>query len=193
MKEQSSKARRRGSKNPQSEIRNPQSATQSAIGNPPPLVAIVMGSQSDWDTMRNASETLKDFGLAHECRVISAHRSPQLAADFSSNAEAKGFEVIIAAAGGAAHLAGVFAANTTLPVLGVPMKSDALNGLDSLLSTVQMPAGIPVGTFAIGKPGATNAALFAVAILANSRPRLREQLWQFRKAQDEKIRATKIS
>ncbi|HZE73644.1 MAG TPA: 5-(carboxyamino)imidazole ribonucleotide mutase [Pyrinomonadaceae bacterium] len=166
---------------------------QSAIGNPPPLVAIVMGSQSDWDTMRNASETLKDFGLAHECRVISAHRSPQLAADFSSNAEAKGFEVIIAAAGGAAHLAGVFAANTTLPVLGVPMKSDALNGLDSLLSTVQMPAGIPVGTFAIGKPGATNAALFAVAILANSRPRLREQLWQFRKAQDEKIRATKIS
>jgi len=156
------------------------------------LVAIVMGSQSDWDTMRHASETLEKFGVAHECRVISAHRSPQLAADFSSGAETNGFEVIIAAAGGAAHLAGVFAAHTTLPVLGVPMKSDALNGLDSLLSTVQMPAGIPVATLAIGKPGATNAALLAVAILANSRPRLREQLWQFRKAQDEKIRATKL-
>jgi 5-(carboxyamino)imidazole ribonucleotide mutase len=125
--------------------------------------------------------------------VISAHRSPRLAADFSSAAEAEGFEVIIAAAGGAAHLAGVFAAHTTLPVLGVPMKSDALNGMDSLLSTVQMPAGIPVGTLAIGKPGATNAALFAIAILANSRPELRKRLWQFRQDQDEKIRATKLS
>jgi len=156
-------------------------------------VAIVMGSQSDWETMRNASETLDKLGVPHVSRVISAHRSPRLAADFSAAAESEGFEVIIAAAGGAAHLAGVFAAHTTLPVLGVPMKSDALNGMDSLLSTVQMPAGIPVGTLAIGKPGATNAALFAVAILANSRPHLREKLWQFRKEQDEKIRATTLS
>lgn len=169
-------------------FRQPQSLSRNS-----PSVAIVMGSQSDWDIMRHASETLSKFDVPHECRVISAHRSPQLAADFSSSAEAQGFEVIIAAAGGAAHLAGVFAAHTTLPVLGVPMKSDALNGLDSLLSTVQMPAGIPVGTLAIGKPGATNAALFAIAILANSRPRLREQLWQFRKSQDDKIRATTLS
>ncbi|PWT80728.1 MAG: 5-(carboxyamino)imidazole ribonucleotide mutase [Acidobacteria bacterium] len=166
--------------------------TNGGVANSRSLVAIVMGSQSDWETMRHASETLENFGITHECRVISAHRSPQLAADFSSSAETNGFEVIIAAAGGSAHLAGVFAAHTTLPVLGVPMKSDALNGMDSLLSTVQMPAGIPVGTLAIGKAGATNAALFAIAILANSRPRLREQLWNFRKAQDERIRATKL-
>ena len=124
---------------------------------------------------------------------MSAHRSPALASEYGSNAEANGFEVIIAAAGGAAHLAGVLAAHTTLPVLGVPMKSDALNGLDSLLSTVQMPGGIPVATLAIGKPGAVNAALFAVAILANSRPELRQKLHNFRKAQDEKIRATKLT
>ncbi len=129
-----------------------------------------MGSQSDWDTMRHADETLSQFGIAHECRVISAHRSPSLAAEFGSTAESRGLEVVIAAAGGAAHLAGVLAAHTTLPVLGVPMRSEALNGLDSLLATVQMPGGIPVGTLAIGKPGAVNAALFAVAILANSRP-----------------------
>jgi 5-(carboxyamino)imidazole ribonucleotide mutase len=158
-----------------------------------PLVAVVMGSQSDWETMRIASETLDRFGVAHECRVISAHRSPQLAVEFSSAAESKGFEVIIAAAGGAAHLAGVFAAHTTLPVLGVPMKSEALKGLDSLLSTVQMPAGIPVASLAIGKPGATNAALFAVAILANSHPKLRDKLWDFRREQDEKIRSTELS
>ena len=157
------------------------------------LVAVVMGSQSDWDTMRYADETLTQFGVAHECRVMSAHRSPALASEYSSNAEKNGFEVIIAAAGGAAHLAGVLAAHTTLPVLGVPMKSDALNGLDSLLSTVQMPGGIPVGTLAIGKPGAVNAALFAVAILANKRPELRQKLHDFRKAQDSKIRATKLS
>ena len=154
------------------------------------LVAIIMGSQSDWDTMRNASETLNQFGVAHECRVISAHRSPGLASEFASNAEKSGFEVIIGAAGGAAHLAGVLAAHTTLPVLGVPMRSEALNGLDSLLATVQMPGGIPVATLAIGKPGAVNAALFAVAILANSRPDLREKLHRFREAQEAKIRAT---
>ena len=155
-----------------------------------PLVAVIMGSKSDWDTMRHADETLSDFGIAHECRVISAHRSPSLAGEFGSTAEARGLEVIIAAAGGAAHLAGVLAAHTTLPVLGVPMRSEALNGLDSLLATVQMPAGIPVGTTAIGKPGAVNAALFAVAILANSRPELRRKLHDFRDAQEKKIRET---
>jgi 5-(carboxyamino)imidazole ribonucleotide mutase len=152
-----------------------------------------MGSQSDWDTMKHADETLSQFGVAHESRVISAHRSPSLAAEFASTAEQNGLEVIIAAAGGAAHLAGVLAAHTTLPVLGVPMKSDALNGLDSLLATVQMPGGIPVGTLAIGKPGAINAALFAVAILANSRPELRQKLHEFRETQEAKIRATKLT
>ena len=156
------------------------------------LVAVIMGSQSDWDTMRHTDETLTQFGVPHECRVISAHRSPSLAADFGSAADSRGIEVIIAAAGGAAHLAGVLAAHTTLPVLGVPMKSDALNGLDSLLATVQMPGGIPVGTLAIGKPGAVNAALFAIALLANSRPELRDTLRQFRKEQEAKIRATKL-
>jgi 5-(carboxyamino)imidazole ribonucleotide mutase len=158
-----------------------------------PLVAVIMGSQSDWDTMKHADETLAQFGVARESRVISAHRSPSLAAEFGSTAEERGLEVIIAAAGGAAHLAGVLAAHTTLPVLGVPMKSDALNGLDSLLATVQMPGGIPVGTLAIGKPGAINAALFAVAILANSRPELRQKLHEFRESQEAKIRAIKLS
>jgi 5-(carboxyamino)imidazole ribonucleotide mutase len=157
-----------------------------------PLVAVIMGSQSDWETMKHADETLTQFGVEHECRVISAHRSPSLAAEFGASAEERGLEVVIAAAGGAAHLAGVLAAHTTLPVLGVPMKSDALNGLDSLLATVQMPGGIPVGTLAIGKPGATNAALFAVAILANSRPELRHKLHEFRASQEAKIRATKL-
>ena len=152
-----------------------------------------MGSQSDWDTMKHAGEQLAQFGVAHESRVISAHRSPSLAAEFGSTAEERGLEVIIAAAGGAAHLAGVLAAHTTLPVLGVPMKSDALNGLDSLLATVQMPVGIPVGTLAIGKPGAINADLFAVAILANSRPELRQKLHEFRESQEAKIRATKLT
>jgi 5-(carboxyamino)imidazole ribonucleotide mutase len=158
-----------------------------------PLVAIVMGSQSDWETMKNASDTLAQFGVPHVSRVMSAHRSPALASEFASTAEQNGFEVIIGAAGGAAHLAGVLAAHTTLPVLGVPMKSDALNGLDSLLSTVQMPGGIPVASLAIGKPGAVNAGLFAVSILANSRPELRKKLHDFRAAQDAKIRATVLS
>ena len=171
-----------------SEKRNP----QSDIPNAKSLVAVVMGSQSDWDTMRHADETLTKFGVAHECRVISAHRSPGLAAEFASTAESRGLEVLIGAAGGAAHLAGVLAAHTTLPVLGVPMRSDALNGLDSLLATVQMPGGIPVGTLAIGKPGAINAALFAVAILANSRPEFRDRLHQFRHDQEAKIKATTL-
>jgi len=157
------------------------------------LVAVVMGSKSDWETMRAASDTLTDFGVPHESHVMSAHRSPRLASEFASAAEARGIEVIIAAAGGAAHLAGVIAAHTTLPVLGVPMKSDALNGLDSLLSTVQMPAGIPVGTLAIGKPGATNAALFAIAILANNRPDLKKKLHAFRAEQEKKIREAKLN
>ena len=164
--------------------------TEAGKDHSKPLVAVIMGSKSDWDTMRHADETLSDFGVEHECRVMSAHRSPSLAAEFATNAEARGFEVVIAAAGGAAHLAGVLAAHTTLPVLGVPMRSDALNGLDSLLSTVQMPGGIPVATLAIGKPGAINAALFAVAILANTRPELRQKLHDFRAAQEKKIRET---
>jgi 5-(carboxyamino)imidazole ribonucleotide mutase len=157
-----------------------------------PLVAVVMGSKSDWDTMRHADEMLTRFGVAHECRVMSAHRTPQMASEFSATALSRGIEVIIAAAGGAAHLAGVIAAHTILPVLGVPMKSDALNGMDSLLATVQMPAGIPVGTLAIGKPGAVNAALFAVAILANSRPELRTQLTEFRAEQEQQVRAVTL-
>ena len=167
-------------------------ASSSLIPHPSSLVAVVMGSKSDWETMRAASDTLRQFGVPHESRVMSAHRTPALASQFACTAELRGIEVIIAAAGGAAHLAGVIAAHTTLPVLGVPMKSDALNGLDSLLSTVQMPAGIPVGTLAIGKPGATNAALLAVAILANSRPALKKKLREFRARQEKKIRKTKL-
>jgi 5-(carboxyamino)imidazole ribonucleotide mutase len=152
-----------------------------------PLVAVIMGSKSDWDVMRQAADTLTGFGVPHECRVLSAHRTPAETAEYVSRAESRGIEVVVAAAGGAAHLAGVCAAHTLLPVLGVPMESAALKGLDSLLSTVQMPAGIPVGTLAIGAPGARNAALLAVAILANSRPELREKLRRFRAEQKEKV------
>lgn len=152
-----------------------------------PLVAVVMGSRSDWEVMRNASHTLEEFGIPHVCRVMSAHRTPAMTSEFAAQAEASGIEVVIAAAGGAAHLAGVFAAHTVLPVLGVPMQTSALGGLDSLLSTVQMPGGIPVGTLAIGKAGATNAALLAAAILANSRPELRAKLHAFRTEQARKI------
>src|ERR1041384_6894818 len=142
--------------------------------------------------MRHADDTLPEFGIPHGCRVISAHRSAALAAEFGSTAESRGLEVVIAAAGGAAHLAGVMAAHTTLPVLGVPMRSDALNGLDSLLARGQMPGGIPVAPLAIGKPGAINAALFAISILANSRPELRKKLHEFRDAQERKIRETEL-
>ena len=165
--------------------------SQSAKVRSKSLVAVLMGSKSDWDTMRATSETLEKFGVTHECHVMSAHRTPALASEFAATAESRGIEVIVAAAGGAAHLAGVIAAHTTLPVLGVPMTS-SLNGLDSLLSTVQMPAGIPVGTLAIGKAGATNAALFAIAVLANARPELRKKLRQFRAEQEKKIRATTL-
>lgn len=167
-------------------------ATQGQGNAETPLVAVIMGSKSDWETMRHADEMLTRFGVPHECRVMSAHRTPKLAAEFSSTAESRGLEVIIAAAGGAAHLAGVIAAHTTIPVLGVPMKSDALNGMDSLLSTVQMPAGIPVGTLAIGKAGAINAALFSISILANSRSTLREKLAQFRKDQEQQVLTTRL-
>lgn len=164
---------------------------QTTKRNQKSLVAVLMGSKSDWDTMRASSETLEKFGVPHECHVMSAHRSPAMASEFAATADSRGIQVIIAAAGGAAHLAGVIAAHTTLPVLGVPMTS-ALNGLDSLLSTVQMPGGIPVGTLAIGKAGATNGALLAIAILANSRPDLKRKLRAFRKEQEKKIRETTL-
>jgi 5-(carboxyamino)imidazole ribonucleotide mutase len=144
-----------------------------------PLVGIIMGSKSDWETMRHADEMLARFGVAHEARVLSAHRTPAVTAEYSSTAASRGLQVIIAGAGGAAHLAGVVAAHTLLPVIGVPIQS-ALNGLDSLLATVQMPRGIPVATVAIGAAGAANAALLAVAILAASRPDLRTKLQSYR-------------
>ena len=153
-----------------------------------PLVAVIMGSKSDWETMRLTDEVLTQFGVPHECKVMSAHRTPALTAEYTAKAEARGIEVIIAAAGGAAHLAGVVAAHTVLPVLGVPIESQALKGMDSLLSTVQMPGGIPVGTLAIGKPGAINAALLAIAILANHRPDLRKKLHAFREDQAQKVK-----
>jgi len=157
-----------------------------------PLVAVIMGSKSDWDVMQHCKAMLDEFGVANDCRVMSAHRTPQAVTEFVSTAEQRGLEVVIAAAGGAAHLAGVVAAHTTLPVLGVPMESASLKVLDSLLSTVQMPGGIPVGTLGIGKAGATNAALLAIAILANSRPELREKLKAFRKKQSDKVLAEKL-
>lgn len=153
----------------------------------PPLVGVIMGSKSDWDTMRGASEVLKDFQVAHECRVVSAHRTPNWMAEYATSAQERGLEVIIAGAGGAAHLPGMVAAQTLLPVLGVPVRSRALQGLDSLLSIVQMPAGVPVGTLAIGPAGARNAALLAVRMLANTRPELREQLKKFHDAQTMRV------
>jgi 5-(carboxyamino)imidazole ribonucleotide mutase len=152
-----------------------------------PLVAVIMGSKSDWETMRHADEVLTRFGVPHECRIVSAHRTPAWLTEFVSGAETRGIEVIIAGAGGAAHLPGMAAAQTTLPVLGVPVESRTLKGIDSLLSIVQMPGGIPVGTLAIGQAGATNAALLAVAILANQRPDLRDKLRHFRAEQTQRV------
>ena len=154
-----------------------------------PLVAIIMGSKSDWETMSHASQALDALGIPHDVRVMSAHRTPALVDDYIGGAESRGLEVIIAGAGGAAHLAGVAAAKTLLPVLGVPIQSRALNGIDSLLSTVQMPGGIPVGTLAIGSAGATNAALLAAAILANKYPPVREALRRYREAQTQAVLA----
>ena len=158
-----------------------------------PLVGIIMGSKSDWETMRVAGEILTRFGVAHEAKVVSAHRTPAWMVEYASDAEARGLQVIIAGAGGAAHLPGMVAANTLLPVLGVPVESQALKGIDSLLSIVQMPAGIPVGTLAIGKAGAQNAALLAVAILANHDPALREKLRLFREEQAAKVRSEELA
>jgi 5-(carboxyamino)imidazole ribonucleotide mutase len=152
-----------------------------------PLVGIIMGSKSDWETMSHAADTLEKLGVPHEVRVCSAHRTPDALFEYITAAEARGVEVIVAGAGGAAHLAGVAAARTTLPVLGVPIQTKSLGGMDSLLSTVQMPAGIPVGTLAIGKAGAINAALFAVAILANKHPQYREALQRYRSEQAKAI------
>jgi 5-(carboxyamino)imidazole ribonucleotide mutase len=152
-----------------------------------PLVAIIMGSTSDWETMKNAADILEEFGVPFEAKVVSAHRTPDLLFEFAKSAESRGLEVIIAGAGGAAHLPGMCASQTVLPVLGVPVQSKALSGMDSLLSIVQMPFGIPVGTLAIGNAGAKNAALFAVSILANSRPELRDKLKKFRVEQTQKV------
>ncbi len=151
-----------------------------------------MGSKSDWDTLLHADEVLTQFGVPHECQVVSAHRTPARMAEFAGGAEARGIEVIIAGAGGAAHLPGMVAAHTLVPVLGVPVESHALKGMDSLLSIVQMPGGVPVGTMAIGKAGAINAALLAVAILSNTRPELREKLRQFRDQQTAKVLQDKL-
>ena len=156
-----------------------------------PLVAVIMGSKSDWDTMRNAVETLDELGVPNQARVLSAHRTPDATAEFARGAADRGLRVIIAGAGGAAHLAGVVAAHTWLPVLGVPIQSK-LQGLDSLLSTAQMPGGIPVGTLAIGEAGAKNAALLAAAILATSDDTIREKLEAFRRKQAEAVLAAKL-
>jgi 5-(carboxyamino)imidazole ribonucleotide mutase len=157
-----------------------------------PLVSIIMGSKSDWPTMEYAAQTLDEFGVAYESKIVSAHRTPDLLFEFAKSAEDRGIEVIIAGAGGAAHLPGMCASQTVLPVLGVPVESRALKGLDSLLSIAQMPAGVPVGTLAIGQAGARNAGLLAVAILANSRPELRKKLHEFRSKQTKTVLKTKL-
>lgn len=162
------------------------------MSEPAPLVAVIMGSRSDWETMREAARILTDFGVPHECHIISAHRTPDLMTAFAHEAESRGLEVIIAGAGGAAHLPGMTAAHTALPVIGVPVESRALKGMDSLLSIVQMPAGIPVATVAIGVAGARNAALLAVSILSNSRPELRTKLHNFRHQQRDRVLAEKL-
>ena len=159
----------------------------SPAGNP--LIGVIMGSQSDWDTMQHAARTLTGMGIPHECRVVSAHRTPDQLFQYAEAARARGLRAIIAGAGGAAHLPGMCASKTAVPVLGVPVATKTLNGLDSLLSIVQMPAGVPVATFAIGQAGATNAALFAASIIAAHDPAVREQLDAFRAAQTAKVMA----
>jgi 5-(carboxyamino)imidazole ribonucleotide mutase len=160
---------------------------------PAPLVGLIMGSVSDWDTMKHAASVLEQFGVAYERRVVSAHRTPRWMAEYASTAEERGLEVIIAGAGGAAHLPGMTASHTLLPVIGVPVQSRALNGLDSLLSIVQMPGGVPVATMAIGTAGATNAGLMAVSMLAVRRPELRERLRAFRQEQTDKVLRDELS
>src|SRR3954452_1097814 len=166
----------------ESEIENASADSQTK-----PVVAVIMGSGSDWETMRHADEVLTTFGVPHECRVVSAHRTPGYMAEYAQGAEANGIQIIIAAAGGAAHLPGMVAAHTTVPVLGVPIESRTLHGVDSLLSIVQMPAGVPVATLAIGRAGAVNAALLAVSILAAFTPGLGAKLRQFRQEQTHKV------
>jgi len=161
------------------------SAQQAGAGNV--LVGVIVGSKSDWETMQRTSETLAKLGIPHECRIVSAHRTPDWMAEYAKTAVSRGLELIIAAAGGAAHLPGMIAAHTPLPVLGVPVKSSILNGIDSLLSIVQMPAGIPVGTLAIGNAGATNAALLAASILGNKYPDIRARLEEWRKGQTSAV------
>ncbi len=157
-----------------------------------PLVSVIMGSKSDWETMRAAAEVLEDFGVPYECEIVSAHRTPLWASEYAQGAEGRGLEVVIAGAGGAAHLAGVVASLTVLPVLGVPVESKALKGMDSLLSIVQMPGGVPVGTLGIGGAGAKNAGLFAIRILAGSRPELRKEIHAFQERQAQKVRGDKL-
>jgi 5-(carboxyamino)imidazole ribonucleotide mutase len=159
----------------------------------PPIVGVIMGSKSDWETMRHASEVLAQFDVPHECQIVSAHRTPQWMCEYATAAEQRGLEVVIAGAGGAAHLPGMVASQTILPVLGVPVQSKALSGLDSLLSIVQMPGGVPVGTLAIGVAGAKNAALLAVRILANNRPELRQRLADFHSQQAAKVRGETLT
>jgi 5-(carboxyamino)imidazole ribonucleotide mutase len=163
--------------------------TPNSASSTKPLVGIIMGSTSDWETMEHAAKTLQGLGVPHETRVVSAHRTPDLLFEYAAEAEKRGIEVVIAGAGGAAHLPGMTAAKTVLPVLGVPVESKSLKGLDSLLSIAQMPGGIPVGTLAIGKAGAINAALLAAAMLGNKYPEIREALRKFRKSQTEKVLA----
>ena len=165
----------------------------STLNSQPPLVAVIMGSKSDWETMRAAVETLEEFAIPTEARVVSAHRTPELMADFARAAAGRGIQVIIAGAGGAAHLPGMIAAHTRLPVLGVPIESRVLRGVDSLLSIVQMPAGIPVGTLAIGTAGAKNAALLAAGILALHDAALREKLEAFREKQTREVLAAELN
>ena len=160
---------------------------ETNVSEPTPLVGVIMGSKSDWETMRLSAEMLRDFAIPHECRIVSAHRTPEWMNEYAGEAAGRGLEIIIAGAGGAAHLPGMVAGHTLLPVIGVPIQSRALNGLDSLLSIVQMPAGVPVATMAIGRAGATNAALFAIAILAATRPDLRAALARFRAKRADQV------
>ena len=157
-----------------------------------PLVSVIMGSRTDWETMKHASDILRELGVPHECEVVSAHRTPDRMVEFAKSAESRGIEVIIAGAGGAAHLPGMTASHTLVPVLGVPVQSKALSGLDSLLSIVQMPGGVPVGTLAIGAAGAKNAGLLAAQILATTRPELRERLRALREKQTDEVRTTTL-
>jgi 5-(carboxyamino)imidazole ribonucleotide mutase len=174
---------------PKKKSKSPSHAMDSRSTSKHPLVGIIMGSTSDWETMEHAAKTLSDLHIPHETRVVSAHRTPDLLFEYATSAETRGIEVIIAGAGGAAHLPGMTSSKTVLPVLGVPVESKALKGLDSLLSIAQMPGGIPVGTLAIGKAGAINAALLAAAILGVKHPHIREALRQFRKLQTQKVLA----